>query len=441
MLVIQNERLLELIKPDYSLSEIDTITAVLQQQGSFDFPALANGLFPAALLTEDTAYTGYANVWVRDNIHVAYAHYVVGETDVAVKTAQTLLSYFWRHRDRFDAVIQGTVDPNVVMNRPHIRFNGKTLEENEEKWPQAQNDALGYFLWLYCLLVRDDLITPSAEAVDTLALFPFYFEAIGYWQDEDSGHWEESRKVEASSIGAVVAGLRALRQVNLKPAFVNHCCQYQGQLVTLPFLDDLIARGEAALDAILPAECIQSEPTKNRPYDGALLFLIYPLGVAQGAIADQILDNTLTYLTREVGICRYLGDSFWCADYKQKLAGELRTADFSDNMALRDQLLKPGEEAQWCIFDPIVSVIFGQKYEDTQQPIYLKQQIHHLNRALGHITGEDSEFGEFKCPELYHLDNNRYTPSDATPLLWTQATLRIALEQMKHSLATDGSLA
>ncbi|MEB3232903.1 MAG: glycoside hydrolase family 15 protein [Leptolyngbyaceae bacterium] len=434
MLVIQNERLLKLIKPDYSVADIDALIDCLQRQGTFDFPALANGLFPAALLTAETAYTGYANVWVRDNIHVAYAHYVVGQTDVAVKTAQTLLSYFSQHRDRFEAIIQGQADPNQVMSRPHIRFNGVTLTENEEKWPQAQNDALGYFLWLYCLLVRDDLIIPSAESVDTLALFPFYFEAIAYWQDEDSGHWEEARKVETSSIGAVVAGLKLLRQVHLKPAFVNHCCQYQGQLVTLPMLDDLIANGEAALSAILPAECIQPSPEKYRPYDGAQLFLIYPLGVVKGAIADQILANILTHLTRDVGICRYLGDSFWCADYKQKLAGELRTADFSDNMALRDQLLRPGEEAQWCIFDPIVSVIFGQKYQETGEAIYLQQQIHHLNRSLGHITGVDSEFGGFKCPELYHLENYRYAPSDATPLLWTQATLRIALAKMKQTL-------
>ncbi|NEQ96715.1 MAG: phosphorylase kinase [Cyanothece sp. SIO2G6] len=434
MLVIQNERLLGLLKPDYSIGDIYALLERLNQHGTFEFSALPNGLFPAAMLTDDTAYTGYANVWVRDNIHVAYAHYVIGETDVAVKTVQTLLRYFTQHRDRFDAIIQGQADPNVVMNRPHIRFNGQTLEENEEKWPQAQNDALGYFLWLYCLLVRDDLITPAIEEVSTLALFPFYFQAIEYWRDEDSGHWEETRKVEASSIGAVTAGLKVLRQVHLKPAFVNHCCQYRGQLVTLSLLDNLIAKGEQTLNAILPAECVQPAPDKNRPYDGALLFLIYPLEVVKGAIADQILDNVLTHLTRDVGICRYLGDSFWCADYKQKLSGELRTADFSDNMALRDQLLQPGEEAQWCIFDPIVSVIFGQKYQATQQPIDLQQQIHHLNRALGHVTGVDSEFGGFRCPELYHLENNRYTPSDATPLLWTQATLRIALEMMMHTL-------
>ncbi|NEQ53638.1 MAG: phosphorylase kinase [Leptolyngbya sp. SIO3F4] len=432
MIVVQNEKLLDFIKSDYSLADIQALIAYLQQQGTFNFSALPNGLFPAALLTEDTAYTGYANVWVRDNIHVAYAHYVIGEVSVAVKVVQTLLDYFGQHRHRFEKIIQGQADFQEPMNRPHIRFNGKTLEENEEGWPHAQNDALGYFLWLYCLLVRDELIEPTSEDVETLALFPFYFQAISYWQDEDSGHWEETRKVEASSIGAVIAGLKGLRQIHLKPSFVAHCCQYEGQLLTLPFIDELIDKGQTSLNEILPAECIQ--PGKARSEDGALLFLIYPLRVVEGEKADKVLENVLTNLTREIGICRYLGDSFWCADYKQKLSGEQRTADFSNDVSLRDQLLKPGEEAQWCIFDPIVSVIFGLKYKATGQEDYLKQQIHYLNRALGHVTGVESEFGGFKCPELYHLENGRYTPSDATPLLWTQATLRIALEIMERTL-------
>ncbi|MGD1953582.1 MAG: hypothetical protein ACFB14_28650 [Leptolyngbyaceae cyanobacterium] len=105
-------------------------------------------------------------------------------------------------------------------------------------------------------------------------------------------------------------------------------------------------------------------------------------------------------------------------------------------MRLRDQLLKPGEEAQWCIFDPIVAVIFGLKYQTTGEDIYLERQIHHLNRALGHITGMGSEFGGFKCPELYHLDSGRYTLSDAKPLLWTQSTLRVSLEVMTKTLST-----
>ncbi len=49
----------------------------------------------------------------------------------------------------------------------------------------------------------------SGTRRELLALFALYFERIRFWEDEDSGHWEERRKVGASSIGTVLAGLRA----------------------------------------------------------------------------------------------------------------------------------------------------------------------------------------------------------------------------------------
>jgi len=38
------------------------------------------------------------------------------------------------------------------------------------------------------------------EQLEILGLFPLFFQAVRYWEDEDSGHWEEARKIEASSI-------------------------------------------------------------------------------------------------------------------------------------------------------------------------------------------------------------------------------------------------
>ncbi len=163
------------------------------------------------------------------------------------------------------------------MNRPHIRFNGETLEENSEKWSHAQNDALGYFLWFYCRLALAGHINPQPEDWEILGLFPLYFQAIRYWQDEDSGHWEEARKIEASSIGAVVAGLREMRALMAARSLPMFSCA--GGTVTLALLDDLSGQGRTALTQILPAECVQPDPAKRRRYDAALLFLIYPLQV------------------------------------------------------------------------------------------------------------------------------------------------------------------
>ena len=433
MLIIHNEDLLDFIRTRYTPSHVEALFTQLLNQKALNFPRLNNGLFPAAVLDENREYTGYSNVWVRDNIHVAHAHYVWGKTDIAVENAQTLMEYFTKHRSRFENIIQTPSLAQTVMKRPHIRFQGETLSENSEYWPHAQNDALGYFLWFYCLLARDGWLNVSESDVKTLALFPLYFRAIAYWQDEDSGHWEETRKISASSIGTVVAGLKALKQLNLNAEFVAHCCQYDGEVITPQLLNDLIAKGNTTLLQILPAECLQTDPKKKRETDGALLFLIYPLQVVSQTMAIKVRDRALDRLQGNYGISRYQGDSFWFPNYKQILSQEQRTAEFSNAIEKRDAFLKPGEEAQWCIFDPIVSAIFGQQYQQTHDPYHLQQQIHYLNRSLGQITGKNSEFGAYQCPELYYYENGEYVPSDATPLLWTQANLVLALKEMENS--------
>jgi phosphorylase kinase alpha/beta subunit len=152
------------------------------------FPHLENGLFPAALVSNETEYTGYTNVWLRDNVYLAYSHYIIGQTAIAVKNIQTLMNYFQKFQRRFINIIQGRVNPEKIRERPHIRFEGRTLTEIDQVWQHAQNDTLGYFLWFYCRLAREKYIQLSPDCLETIALFPLYFQAISYWQDEDSGH-------------------------------------------------------------------------------------------------------------------------------------------------------------------------------------------------------------------------------------------------------------
>ena len=437
MLIVHHPKMLNFIRSDYEAKDISHLIEFLSGQQTFDFPSLDNGLFPAALLSSETEYIGYRNVWVRDNIFIAYSHYVCNQIKASVKTVTALMLYFQHHTRRFTSIIEGKANPNNVMERPHIRFDGQTLGEIGQTWSHAQNDALGYFLWFYCKLTAEGLINPQPADLKMLAIFPLYFEAISYWEDEDSGHWEETRKVEASSIGVVIAGLKLLKQILTAPSLASgyqYNDRWDGKRgVTPQVIDKLISQGMASLNHILPAECIQPAP-KNRRYDAALLFLIYPLQSVDDAMADQILSDVTTHLQGEYGVKRYLGDSFWAADYTKKLAPETRTADFSEDISARDALLTAGQEAQWCIFDPILSVIYGLKFQKTHRQEFLDQQVLYLNRSLGQLTGQDCPFGEFKCPELYYIQDGRYTPNEATPLLWTQANLRVALRMMEESL-------
>jgi len=64
-----------------------------------------------------------------------------------------------------------------------------------------------------------------------------------------------------------------------------------------------------------------------------------------------------------------VGDSYWAPDYKKKLKPAERTADVSDDLSGRNRLLPAvGQEAQWCLFDPNISCIFGLNFKSTLSP-------------------------------------------------------------------------
>jgi hypothetical protein len=57
----------------------------------------------------------------------------------------------------------------------------------------------------------------------------------------------------------------------------------------------------------------------------------------------------------------------------------------------------------------------------------LDLQLYYLNRSLLQLTAFDSSLGPCQCPEAYYLSDGKWVPNDATPLLWTQANLRLAM--------------
>ena len=49
------------------------------------------------------------------------------------------------------------------------------------------------------------------------------------------------------------------------------------------------------------------------------------------------------------------GDSYWAPDYDSRLSEADRTRDYSEDIESRNRLLeRPGDEAQWCIFDLLI---------------------------------------------------------------------------------------
>lgn len=423
---IHSPELARLIRPTYSVAEIDALKGLLMERGALHFPALPNGLFPASTGADANAL-GYHYVWVRDNIQISYAHFVNGYIEQAAANLRTLTEYFTKHRSRFAAICDGRADPSNPMNRPHIRFDGATLNEVPQKWAHAQNDALGYFLWLLSRMMRAGAIVADEKSARVIDALTAYFRAIRFWEDADSGHWEEARKIESSSIGVVTAALIALKQTRGADARLRRLMKLKSAV-----LEELIESGQRALKEILPDECTQRDSRKYRACDGAQLFLIYPTRVVDGPLADQIIGRVVSDLRGAIGIRRYRGDSYWCADYKDLLAPTELTRDFSEEMGRRDALLRPGEEAQWCIFDPALSALYGRRFIEFGGREHLERQLFYLNRSLAQITPE------LRCPEAYYLEHGAWVPNDNTPLLWTQANLWVALHHARESLAAAG---
>ena len=339
---------------------------------------MANNLYAAVTGLSSQSTTGYQDVWLRDNVMVANSFRLRGDIESAKQTMLALTSLLRTQFDRFKAVI---ADPRLklkVQNRPHVRFNAVD-GTSDPSWSHAQNDALGYTLWLRFVMANSGQLELDESDYELYRLFPLYFKAISYWEDADSGAWEEDLKVNSSSVGVVVAGLRAM-ETHLQG---QSGATWKNRDSLLPIVGDLIGRGCAHLENSLPCE---SPP--QRCADGALLFLIYPVNVLNPEQEDLVLKIVKSDLVREVGTIRYVGDSYFGQDYPEWFSEKELTADFSDRIAERNKLLHPGYEAQWCIFDPIISIIHGHRFlADPARENELAEQTHFLNRAAATSDG------------------------------------------------------
>ena len=415
------------IAENYTLESLAKIREILAAHGTHQIHPVAHGLYAASPSQAGDSVTGYQNVWVRDNIMIANSLRLRGEIAPAIAAMQGVTLFFEKQLPRFREIIDDT--PRVLKEdanrRPHIRFTAETLGERPEKWPHAQNDALAHALWFRFLLANTGVMPLGPVDSEVYGLFPDYFEAIEYWQDRDSGAWEEGRKVNNSSVGAVVAGLeeleRYLHSSSVRPGKASELRRE----VRIERLRTLIAMGRSRLGATLPFE---SPP--ERLVDSALLFLVHPLGVVQSrSVQDAILNLVQSRLKGKIGVKRYEGDSYFCQDYDEWFPPGEQSSDFSERLDFRDAHLQAGCEAQWCIFDPLLSVIYGLRFHaDHADTASFRKQLHYFNRSLAQVTAAG------QCPELYFLKNGRYIANAHTPLAWTQANQALALHLMEKSV-------
>ncbi len=319
-----------------------------------------NGLFAAA---GKEVKTGYNKAWLRDNI---YATLDLEKYDrkTAVKTIHAILDILLKHEQKINWMIKQPI-PKLGWRYIHARYNPKTMEEIKEEWGNKQNDAIGAILFRIGQLERKGIKTiRNKNDLRIIQKLVYYLESIEYWHDADNGMWEEAEEIHTSSIGACVAGLKAIKNI------VN---VHSG----------LIEKGQAMLNALLPRESITKET------DLALLSLIYPYNIVNEEQKKQILKNIKYNLVRNKGVIRYAGDKYY-----NKTEAE-------------------GSEAEWTMGLAWLAIIYKQMNAPEKYAFYLRKTIEAMN-----------EKGEL--PELYYSNTEEH--NENTPLAWSQNLFIAALE-------------
>ena len=240
----------------------------------------ASGLFMAA----PAQGTGYDRAWIRDNIYCSLGLEVTNP-EKALRALHGIFDILRKHEYKIDWAIKQK--PIHAYQYIHARYDPKTLEEFWDEWGNKQNDAVGAFLFRVAELTRNGRrAIRGPEDMRILKKLVLYLKSIRYWKDKDHGMWEESEELHASSIGACLAGLKAISKYVYVPK-------------------ELIENGQRALNSLLPRE------SESKETDLALLSLIWPYDVVSPSQRDAILRNVERKLVRKRGLIRYPGDKYY----------------------------------------------------------------------------------------------------------------------------------
>lgn len=334
-----------------------------------------SGLFAAS---SKEVGTGYDKSWLRDNFYECLAFEVVGDWDAVEKTYNALLQVFERHEDKIDWAIDNK--PTERWQYIHARIDPETFEEFWDEWGNKQNDAVGAILFRIgelekhkpgCIFKNDKHKELTQKLVD-------YLENLEYWHDRDSGMWEEDEEIHASSVGACIAGLEAVKDL-------------EGITVSQKAID----AGKNMLDALLPRE------SEKKFVDLAMLSLVWPYGVVSKEQADEILENVEYHLEREMGVIRYKNDYY----YNKNPDGY-------------------SEEAEWTFGLAWLAIIYERRGDK-------EQAQHYVDKLMNTVT-EDG------VPELYY--SHTQTPNENNPLGWSESLFIVALHGLNKKILVGETL-
>jgi phosphorylase kinase alpha/beta subunit len=324
-----------------------------------------SGLFAAS---KKESSTGYNKSWLRDNFYECLAFEVIGDWDTVEKTYAALLKIFLKHEYKIDHAISSK--PQFKHEYIHARFDPKNFDEFWEDWGNKQNDSIGAILFRIGELEhhhkRSILKTP--DQVRIVNKLVKYLASIEYWHDQDSGMWEEDEEVHASSVGACVAGLKAI-----------------SRLKDIDVPDELVRHGEETLNHLLPRE------SKKKFVDISLLSLIFPYDIVTPKQRDEILTNVEYLLLKKMGVIRYKNDHY----YNKNPDGY-------------------SEEAEWTFGLSWLAIIYEKMGNRKKAEKFIERMIK-----------TQTESG---IPELFFSNSKKFNENN--PLGWSESLFIVALHEM-----------
>ena len=223
--------------------------------------------------------SAYRTFWIRDQLYCALALRHAGQHEEATRAFGIVLGVLRRYRHKIQ---HGPWEgyPHRYSGYLHCKYR-EDLEEVTDDWGHHQLDAIGLLFYT----AAEMRYVLQEEDLSNLRFLVRYVETARYWCDPDIGMWEENCDPHASSIGAVVNGLRSLRS-----------------LVEVP--EWLIEEGQQALGRLLPNE------SQYHTTDLALLSLVWPHRILLGDNAIAVIERVESELVRPHGTVRYIGDRY-----------------------------------------------------------------------------------------------------------------------------------
>lgn len=370
--------------------------------------------------------------------------------------------------NRFEDVIRnpGLINSsNGNMFVPHIRFDGNSrhfddiIENGKSQiWNHKQNDALGLFLDCLINSIKSGEVGEEdwkkGNRLKLIIKMIQYFQKTSFYEMPDSGAWEESERINTSSIALVTSALENLSGIMYKNNIQNinvkkfniainklkHSLNSK-DVLNEKALDELIDNGYNRIlkHLTLGGESPDYEihDPRYRTADAALLNLVYPAKLSRIKTEDKkrVLSIVGT-LKGDYGIRRYDGDNYQSANFWFQ---GIKTDTDELSIEKRDRAFIKNTEAEW-FFDSWYALASLIVYNESAESKYLNQAVKSMNRSLSQITqknmiGADGRVVPANAlPESYNFIyfEGKFiaAPSPIIPLNWAKSSMTLMLYRM-----------